>query len=116
VPAGTSGGITWVGSWGGLAGAALVAGTGALAAGHLWLFWPGTLIGFVGMLFDSLLGGTVQARFWCSRCETTSEWSVHRCGNRTVSQAGWRWMNNDVVNLLSTALAGGLALALWRLA
>jgi uncharacterized protein (TIGR00297 family) len=116
VPAGTSGGITWVGSLGGLAGAALVAGSGALAGGHLSLFFPGTLIGFLGMLFDSLLGGTVQGQFWCSRCEVPSEWKLHRCGGRTAWKGGWSWMNNDVVNLLSTGLAGCLAVAAWRLA
>jgi uncharacterized protein (TIGR00297 family) len=114
VPAGTSGGVSGLGCLGALSGAGLVAGTGALAAGNASLFVPGMLIGFVGMLFDSMLGSTLQARFWCPQCQTPSEWRRHRCGNRTVWKAGWSWMNNDVVNLWSTAMAGGLALAVWR--
>ena len=114
VPPGTSGGVSGLGNLGALSGAALVAGTGALVAGNASLFVPGMLIGFVGMLFDSLLGGTLQARFWCPQCETPSEWRRHRCGSRTVWKSGSSWMNNDVVNLLSTAMAGGLALAVWR--
>jgi len=114
VPPGTSGGISGLGNLGALAGAALVAGTGALAAGNASLLVPGMLIGFVGMLFDSALGATLQARFWCPQCETASEWRRHRCGSRTVWKAGCSWMNNDLVNLCSTALAGGLALAVWR--
>jgi uncharacterized membrane protein len=113
VSPGTSGGVSALGNLGALAGAAIVAGTGALTTGKLWLLPVGILIGFLGMLMDSLAGGALQGRFWCPRCERPSEWRTHRCGTVTEWRAGWKWLNNDGVNLLATALAGALAWAIW---
>jgi uncharacterized protein (TIGR00297 family) len=114
VPPGTSGGVTATGNLAGIAGAAIVAGTAALFARDAALFAAGTLIGFLGMLTDSLIGGRLQGRFWCVRCDQPSEWRVHRCGSRTAWKAGVVWLNNDGVNLIATAVAGALALAVWR--
>jgi uncharacterized protein (TIGR00297 family) len=115
VPAGTSGGVTLAGSAGAVAGAAVVAATGALSTGLPFLFPAATLIGFAGMLADSLLGGVLQGRFHCPRCDQPSEWRVHRCGSATVRRAGLAWLNNDGVNFLATALAACAGLAAWRL-
>ena len=114
VPPGTSGGVTAIGNLAGIAGAAIVAGTAAFFARDAALFAAGTLIGFLGMLIDSLIGGRLQGRFWCVRCDQPSEWRVHRCGSRTAWKAGVVWLNNDGVNLIATAVAGALALAVWR--
>jgi len=114
VPPGTNGGITAAGNAGALAGAAVVSATAALLAGNARLLPAGILIGFLGMLMDSLLGGTMQGTFWCPRCQRPSEWRVHRCGTRTERKSGWVWLNNDGVNFLATALSGGLAWAVWR--
>jgi uncharacterized protein (TIGR00297 family) len=114
VPPGTSGGVTAIGNLAGIAGAAIVAGTAAFFARDAALFAAGTLIGFLGMLIDSLIGGRLQGRFWCVRCDQPSEWRVHRCGSRTAWKAGVVWLNNDGVNLIATAVAGTLALAVWR--
>jgi uncharacterized protein (TIGR00297 family) len=114
VPPGTSGGITAVGNLGAVAGAAVVSATGALLTGSARLLGAGILIGFLGMLVDSLLGGVMQGTFWCAHCEQPSEWRVHRCGTRTERKSGWVWLNNDGVNLLATAISGGLAWAVWR--
>ena len=113
VPAGTSGGVTVLGSAGGAVGALVVAGTGWLAGGGVRLLVAGTLIGFAGMLVDSALGSTAQGRFFCARCDTPSEWRVHRCGSATVRRGGIPWLNNDGVNLAATSLAAGLAAAGW---
>ncbi len=113
VSPGTSGGVTPIGTAGGAAGAALVAATGALMTGRLDLLPLGTLIGFLGMVMDSLLGGTVQGRFHCSRCNQPSEWAIHRCGSPTGLTGGWSWLNNDGVNFLATALAAGAAWIVW---
>jgi uncharacterized protein (TIGR00297 family) len=77
VPAGTDGGMTLLGTAGGVAGAGLIAGV-SYAVGHR----AATAVaaaGVVGMLLDSLLGATVQGKV--------------------------RWMDNDAVNLAAT-LAG----------
>jgi uncharacterized protein (TIGR00297 family) len=113
VEPGTSGGVTVLGCLGAFAGAALVAGTGALASRLAFLFPVGTLIGFVGMLADSTLGGWVQGRFFCPTCEQASEWRIHRCGTPTIWLGGVPWLDNDLVNLLATALAAGIAAWAW---
>jgi uncharacterized membrane protein len=113
VAPGTSGGVTPIGTAGGLAGATLVAATGALAGGGIRLLAFGTLIGFAGMLVDSVLGGTLQGRFHCTRCGTASEWRRHGCGEATVHREGIAWLNNDAVNLAATVLAALAGAAVW---
>jgi uncharacterized membrane protein len=44
----------------------------------------------------------------CPRCAKDTEKRLHGCGTPTEYQRGWRWMNNDVVNLVSSAV-GALA-------
>ena len=114
VPAGTSGGMTMLGTLGGAAGALIVAGTGAIAADMPLLLPVGTLIGFLGMVADSTLGALLQGRFHCPACDAASEWRVHRCGAATTREGGMAWLNNDGVNFVATALAGCAALAVWR--
>ncbi len=77
VSAGTDGGMTLLGTAGGVAGAAFIAGVSyVLGQRGLLVIATG---GIVGMLLDSLLGATVQGKV--------------------------RWMDNDAVNLAAT-LAG----------
>jgi uncharacterized protein (TIGR00297 family) len=113
VPAGSNGGMTLMGSAGGAAGALIVAGTGAFVADLPVLLPVGTLIGFFGMVADSTLGALLQGRFHCPACGVASEWSVHRCGAATIREGGIAWLNNDGVNLVATALAGGAAVGVW---
>jgi uncharacterized protein (TIGR00297 family) len=113
VPPGTGGGVTVLGTSGAVVGAFLVAAAGSLAGGGAHLLAAGTMIGFAGMLVDSVLGATLQGRFFCPRCELPSEWRVHRCGQETVRKGGLAWFNNDGVNLAATSVAGGLAAAAW---
>jgi uncharacterized protein (TIGR00297 family) len=105
VPAGTSGGVTLLGSAVGLAGAVLIGLAASLMQG-----WGGfTLLpvavagGLAGSLADSLLGAAVQASYICPRCEKVTESPVHRCGTRASLARGLPIINNDVVNLLATA-------------
>jgi uncharacterized membrane protein len=114
VPAGSSGGMTLMGSAGAAAGALIVAGTGAIAAGMPILLPVGTLIGFFGMVADSTLGALLQGRFHCPACDVASEWRVHRCGAATIREGGMAWLNNDGVNLAATVLAGCVAVGAWR--
>ena len=114
VAPGTSGGMTAVGTLGGLAGAALVAITGGLAGGGVRLAVVGTLVGFAGMVADSALGAAAQGRFYCPACDAASEWPVHRCGARTIRRGGFAWLDNDGVNLAATLFAALLAGLAWR--
>ncbi|MFI5278914.1 MAG: DUF92 domain-containing protein [Gemmatimonadales bacterium] len=84
VPSGTDGGVTLLGSAGGILGAATIglAARALLPIGTHAAVWIG-LGGAAGAFVDSLLGATLQRR---------------------------SWLNNDVVNLLATA-AGALVAA-----
>lgn len=113
VPRGTSGGVSLLGTAGAALGAALVA-----AAARPMIGGRGAVlafgIGMGGMLLDSALGGSVQGRFHCDRCDRPSERVVHRCGDRTRFLGGWRWMTNDGVNALATLAATLAGWAAWR--
>jgi uncharacterized protein (TIGR00297 family) len=108
VAPGTSGGITPLG---------MIAST--LGACSLGLFlWAGesfrkSLVltpilalfsGVVGSCIDSVLGATIQAMYVCPTCKTETEQQIHHCGSRTEYKHGIAWMNNDVVNLIATAI------------
>jgi uncharacterized protein (TIGR00297 family) len=106
VATGISGGVTTLGTLAELAGAALIAGfvpSAALAVG---------VGGVAGALLDSLLGATVQARRWCSRCARECENDPHACGTPTVPRRGLRWFGNDAVNVAATAAGALIAAAL----
>jgi uncharacterized membrane protein len=122
VEVGTSGGVTARGTLAALAGAGLI---GAVAAGFSLagggtLAQAGALVlaaaigGVGGALADSLLGATVQAIYRCEACgKVTERHPRHRCGGETRRLRGWRWLDNDWVNFISSAAGGLLAAALW---
>ena len=84
VPAGTDGAVSGLGTVAGVVGAALVTAAGAWSM-RLDLRQAGAALagGVGGLLFDSVLGATVERR---------------------------GWVNNDLVNFASTAFAAGVAL------
>lgn len=114
---GSSGGVTIDGTLAGAAGAVLIGMV--VLAGHVFergvlLLWlvPAALIGGVaGNLADSLLGGTVQAIY---RTETQETERAYRGGVANQLVRGWRWMNNDMVNFLSSLVGGLCALGVAR--
>lgn len=111
VPRGLSGGVTLAGTLAEAGGAAVV-GLFAYAVGvaPLWIVAPA---GFAGAIADSILGASVQALYYCARCQRRCETSPHVCGNRTSLVRGLRWIDNDAVNALATLvgalIAGSLA-------
>ena len=116
VEKGTSGGVSPWGTAAALLGSALIA---VLA---VWLspaprigLWHGLLItgaGLAGALFDSLLGATVQAIYYCPSCKKETEHHpLHTCGTPTTQVRGWSWLNNDWVNFACGAVGALAALA-----
>lgn len=117
VEVGASGGVTWLGIGASLAGAFLIGllgGLGTLALHRSWavagtLLLAATVGGLTGSLFDSLLGATVQAIYWCDACGKETERKVHRCGMETRLLRGWRWLGNDLVNFIASAVGALVA-------
>lgn len=88
VEPGRDGAISVAGTLAGAVAAVVVAGAGALAvSGGISMFWVATVAGVAGLVFDSLLGATLE-------------------------QAGM--LNNDAVNFLSTVFAAVVAWGLMR--
>ena len=86
VDPGTDGAVSVAGTLAGLIAAAIVAGAGTWALRGDWVLFTLSCAGAAfGLLFDSLLGATLEKR---------------------------GWLNNDVVNFLSTASAAAFALAM----
>jgi len=117
VEVGASGGVTWLGTGASLGGAlfiGLLGGLGLLVLRQGWapagtLLLAATVGGLAGSLFDSLLGATAQAIYWCDACGKETERQVHRCGTETRLLRGWRWLGNDMVNLLASAVGALVA-------
>jgi uncharacterized protein (TIGR00297 family) len=117
VPPGTSGGISLLGSGIALLGA-MVIGLAAWLLGLISLVIFPLIVsaGLLGSFIDSLLGATVQAIYYCPQCKKETErHPLHYCGTPTSFHHGWRWLDNDWVNFLSSAFSALLAASLFAI-
>ncbi len=113
VEKGTSGGISLWGTFASLLGASIVALPAAVFANHWSLFPLIAFAGLAGSLFDSMLGATVQAMYYCpADKKETEKHPLHTCGTQTVHIRGWKWLNNDWVNFACGAFGVVVALLL----
>jgi len=114
VERGASGGLTLLGTLAALAGAVLIGGLAASfsAAQQAVVFLAIVpLAGLLGSLFDSFLGATVQVIYRCPSCDKETERHPrHLCGTETAQIRGWRWLNNDWVNLACSLVGAILTL------
>ena len=134
VPAGTSGGISVLGTLAALAGGLFI-GLSAMVLTNLVLLLPlplgdppfggqgvrgegliliGGVAGLVSALFDSLLGATVQRLYVCAVCGKETERKVHH-GQTTRPLRGWSGLDNDGVNFLASVVGAVLGAVLGAL-
>jgi uncharacterized protein (TIGR00297 family) len=119
VERGASGGITFAGYLAVVGGALLVAIIALPFSKDLpaaLILSAGVIGGVIGSTFDSLLGATIQAIYFCPACKKETErHPLHTCGSPTRLQRGITWMNNDWVNFFC-AVAGAIsAVLIYRL-
>jgi uncharacterized protein (TIGR00297 family) len=99
VEKGASGGISLIGTLASLAGSALIGILASFLTDNWSLFLLITFSGLAGSLFDSFLGATVQAMYFCpTDNKETEKHPLHTCGTPTTLIRGWSWLNNDWVN------------------
>lgn len=121
VPKGVSGGVTGLGLLAAVFGAMMIGGCG-IAFSHidhfevhaLWLFMAATWGGLCGAVIDSWLGALWQRMNRCRECGKELEGSIH-CGQSTYYERGYRWLNNDAVNVISSFMGGIITLMLYRI-
>lgn len=114
VPVGTSGGVTVMGTLAALGGASLIGGVALLfvlidgTTANTVNFSPFLFIvvaalgGLIGALFDSWLGATWQAMYYCDTCAKETEQTHHWvCNTPARPLKGLSWLNNDLVNFIS---------------
>ena len=113
VEKGTSGGVSLFGTLASLLGASVIALPAVLFTDNWSLLALISLAGLAGSLFDSLLGATVQAMYYCPTDDKeTEKHPLHTCGTETVHIRGWKWLDNDWVNFACGAFGVMIALLL----
>lgn len=135
VEVGTSGGVSALGTLATLVGALVIGMAALLFTGldglfggsayalvgsealglweALWLPGAATVGGLAGSVFDSILGATIQGIFFCPACAKETEKALHTCGTETRQVRGWRWLNNDMVNFISSVIGALVAVGVW---
>ena len=107
VEQGSSGGISVMGTIGSVLGAFIIPVSSVSFLGENYIYWifPVTVSGLLGSLADSVLGASIQAQFYCSICGKITEHKIH-CGKASSLKKGFYWINNDVVNFITSCACG----------
>lgn len=110
VERGTSGAVSMLGTFAALAGACLIAIVSVflfdLSLMNLVVI---SIFGFLGNIFDTILGQTVQVKYKCRVCHKVTEKKIH-CQLQGLKTNLISFLDNDAVNILSIILATCLAL------
>ncbi len=125
VPVGTSGGVTIVGEIASAAGSLLI------SFAVLILYWISRIygifpwciftvdplylaavvfiFGWLGEVLDSIVGATIQVKYFCPKCKKLTDKAVHKCGTITEYYGGFKIVSNEVTNLIATSISSALA-------
>jgi uncharacterized membrane protein len=76
------------------------------------LFLAIVFAGFIGSLFDSLLGATKQAIYFSQQRQKETEKAFEKDGTPNKHLRGWKWLNNDWVNFISSVVGALVAAGL----
>ena len=116
VPVGMSGGVTFLGMVGAFLSSAMIA--------FCWYIWfQGVsiyaavlvcLMGFAGAVLDSYLGASVQAHYVDPDTGMLTE-NDEKDGRKLELAQGIRWVDNDMVNLMSNVFSSVFALGMGAL-
>ena len=98
---GISGGISFIGTLGGILGSISIILSSLLFVDlNLQIIISLILFALIGNLVDSLMGATIQVIYKCSVCGKLTEKKIH-CERETNYFKGIRFIDNDVVNFAS---------------
>ena len=105
---GTSGAISFLGSFAALLGSTIIAMIGYLINPEKIgidtepqvVLGIVIIAGFISSFIDSILGATVQGQYNCTVCNNLTERTSH-CGCDTQLVKGYRFITNDFVNIFS---------------
>lgn len=113
VPRGMSGGVSLLGTLSALLSSLFVS-LALFAVGEIGLkgAWVVPLSAFLGTIIDSILGASVQRAYKCRVCGKLTERKSH-CDTPTDKIKGLAIVDNNVVNVISLLLAGGISLAFY---
>lgn len=112
---GISGGMSLLGTLASILGAAIISAL-ALAFGRITLTESLIILiaGFLGGVFDSMLGSLLQVKYKCGVCGQILEREEH-CGERTHKHSGLSFVTNDTVNLLGTLFSAVIAALIYNI-
>lgn len=102
---GTSGAVSPLGTFAALAGALSIGLISSMLFSlDLIDILMITFFAFFGNVVDTLIGAFIQAAYKCKKCSIETEKMVH-CDEKTILVRGLTFMNNDMVNFLSSVVA-----------
>lgn len=99
---GISGGISLAGTLAGMTGAALIGASSWFFRTDISIVVTVTIAGICGMLVDSVLGNYLQVKY---REAGSNQWRDYATVYRDIK--GWRFVNNDIVNIASNIFITG---------
>ncbi len=114
VEPGTSGGVSLPGMVGAISGALVIAVSSYPLLDYADILRGMELViiaGLIGSLSDSFFGSTVQIQYKCCSCGKITERKIH-CDAPATYLRGFRWITNDVVNLVCAVAGAGSAAAM----